>query len=186
MNSRSSNLRYQFAGFFLLPVVALCALLVACSTPGGATAPADPVQVAKLTLVAGVITEAGVAVALEKDPGSRAALLAVAEAIEQAAALPDAPAPSNLTGLVSAAAVKYGGPYGALAGIGLQAGLQIYSQLYQANATNALDKQPAFKAVLVALARGIRAGVVAADSGTPRSQPVPELSPEDFLQRAAS
>ena len=183
MNSTAPSLR----GFAVLCslISALC-LFIACSTPGGASAPADPAQVAKLSLVAGTITSAGVLVAIQEDPGSRQALLAVAEAIEQAAALPDAPAPSNLTGLVSAAAVKYGGPYGALAGIGLQAGLQVYSQLYQVNASNALDKQPAFKAVLTALARGIREGIAAADSGTTRSQPVPQLTPEDFLLRAAA
>lgn len=145
---------------------------------------ADPAQVAKLTAVATVIAQTGVSAALVNNPESREQLLAIAEAIEQAAALPEAPPPSNLINLTAAAAAKFGGPYGAVAGLGLQAGLAIYQQLYAANAASALDKQPAFKAVLLSLAGGIRSavqGIPAASVGGMST----DLSPADYVLRSA-
>lgn len=165
---------------------ALCALLFACSSPTG-TSSADPAQVAKLSLVASALTSAGAAVVLQQDPSSRPVLLSIAEVIEQAAALPEAPPPHNLANLVSAAAMKFGGPYGALAGIGLQAGLQIYSQLYASNTSSALDKQPAFRAVLLSMAGSLRASANAPAGVdlTPHAAAVPTLSAEDFVLQPA-
>lgn len=164
----------------------LVALLAfsACATKTE-TATADPAQIAKITAVATAVAQTGATVTLQKNPESRAALLAVAEAIEQAAALPDAPQPNNLVNLASAAASKYGGPYGALAGVGLQAGFALYQQLYAANTANALDKQPAFKAVLLSMAGGIRAAVQATPAAGPVDAVTPQLSPEDFVLKPA-
>lgn len=152
-----------------------------CASPSSSSA-ADPAQVAKISAVAGAIVQTGASAVLAKNPDSKAELLAVAEAIEQAAALPQAPAPSNLLNLTSAAAAKFGGPYGALAGLGLQAGFALYQNFYAANTASALDKQPAFKAVLVAMASGIRA----AAAGVP--QPVaslPDLPDSELVLRPA-
>lgn len=157
----------------------LCLLQPACSSTSTSSA-ADPAQVAKISAVAGMVVQGGVAITLQEHPELKPELLAVAEAIEQAAALPNAPEPSNLVNLASAVATKFGGPYGALAGIGVEAGFALYQQLYAANASSALDKQPAFKAVLTAMASGIRA----AANGAPSAPAAPPaLTPDELVLR---
>ena len=158
-------------------------MLGGCNSLVQQNGPVDPAQVAKLSAISRTIMQIGTASAVAKDPSIKEPLLAVAEVIEQAAAKPDAPQPSAVLNLASAAASKFGGPYGALAGLALQGGFSIYQQLYAANASTALDKQPAFKAVLLSLADGIRAGV--ASTEIPVASP-PDLKPEDFVLRSAN
>lgn len=168
---------------FLLGSLVALLLLPACQTPRAGAAP-DPAQIARIGAVAEVLATTGSAAVMVKTPSARGELLAVAEAIEQAAALPDAPKPAQLISLVSASAAQFGGPYGAAAGIALQAGLGLYQSFYAANVTNALDSRPACKSVLLALARGIRAGV---GPNPPAAAPAtaPGLSREELILRPA-
>lgn len=166
----------------------LCLLFSAFCFSGCLTVPAgtqaDPAQVARISTVATTLAHTAAAIQLQKEPEARQALLAVAEAIEQAAAQPQAPQPSNLVQLASAAATKFAGPYGALAGVGLQAGFGLYQQFYAANAQSALDKQPAFKAVLYSLAGGIRAAAQA--DGSPAAPASgPSITAEELVLRPA-
>lgn len=171
-----------FAALFAL-ALGLVNLMTGCASTSLAGANADPEQVAKLSAVSATITQIGATAVLTNNPGARGQLIAVAEAIEQAAALPDAPAPTHLTDLVSTAAAKFGGPYGAIASLALQSSLALYQRLYVANQSNPLDKQPAFRAVLLAMASGLRA---AASPATASSPPPPaDLTDADLLLRPA-
>lgn len=163
-------------------IVGATLLFAGCASAPTGTNP-DPAQVARISAVAGTLTQIGAAEVLRNNPDSRRELLAVAEAIEQAAALPDAPPPSHLTDLAATAAAKFGGPYGAVAGLALQSGFALYQRLYAANASTALDKRPAYRAVLTAMASGLRA---AASPATASAPPRPdELTDADLVLRAA-
>lgn len=149
----------------LLAAVMLCAL-TGCQTRPTSTEP-DPAQVARIAAMAEAVVSLGTQGVLAKNPEARRDLIAVAEAIEQAIAMPNAPEPSQLTGLITAAIAQFGGPYGALASLAVQGGLSFYRNFYAANTSSALDKQPAFKAVLHGLARGLRSGTVSVAAGSP-------------------
>lgn len=142
--------------------------LSACQT--FSVANPDPAQVAKISGTAEMVVQLGASAALAKNPEARAYLLSVAEIIEQAAAK-DAPAPDNLTALITATASKYGGTYGALASLAVQGGVTLYQRLYQANVNSTIDTRPAYKAVLLAMAAGLRSAASGAVAATPAAPP---------------
>jgi hypothetical protein len=163
-------------------LLSLLLLLPGCKTVPTSPQP-DPAQVAQIAAVAESVVGFGVAAVLANNPEARPQLLAVAEAIEQATAQPWAPAPNNLIALVAQAAGQFGGPYGALASLAIQGGMEFYRQFYAANINAALDKQPAFKTVLVAMAKGIRQS-----TGTPAATaaaPPGAVAGVDLVLRAA-
>lgn len=167
----------------IVPVITIAVVFsysschTAPTSQGGAP---DPQQVQKLTALANTVVSVGVAGVISKNPEVRPQLLAVAEAIEQALALPEAPPPLQLTQLISAAAGAVGGPYGSLVALAVNGGLSFYQSFYAANVNNQLDKQPAFKAILQSMSTGIRQGV----SLVPAS-PVDFLNEVDLVLKPA-
>lgn len=152
----------------------VCGLLMGCAAIARPRQ-ADPAQVAQIASVAQSIAAIGAQGVLVKNPQARPQLAAVAEAIEQAIRVPNAPEPQYLQQLV-VSAVGQLGPYGQLAALAVQGGLAFYQSFYAANVSSALDKQPAFKAVLSGLARGIRDATVV---------PAASLQPVDLVLRPA-
>lgn len=132
-------------------------LFASCMSVAPGTTP-DDIQVAKIAAMAESITAIGAQGVLVKSPESLPNLIAVAEVLEQALAVKDAPPPTQLQQLLSGAITQFGGPYGPLIALGVNGGLAFYRQFYAANTSSVLDKQPAFKAVLRGMARGLRTG----------------------------
>jgi hypothetical protein len=145
----------------------LSLVLVGCNVFKTTAKVPDPAQVAQISTVAQNVVGIGVQSVLAKNPDLKAQLIAIAELIEQATNQPDAPSPTNLISLVGSAVGAIGGPYGYVVQIALQGGLMFYQNFYAANVNSALDKQPAFKQVLLAMAKGIRDG-----TGAPAANPV--------------
>lgn len=160
------------------------ALLVAFTLPflGGcantAAAPeSQAVQVAKISAAVEGLATGGAAFYLSKNPGSAEYLLAAATVIEASANA------GTLDPAAVQSALRKGleGPEAQAAAGALSAAFGIYQAFVGANVGAKLDTAPAFKAALLALARGVRSGVrpVPAAGG----EPAPLRIPEDLILR---
>lgn len=142
----------------LLSLFALLLVFTGCNSVPTTNQP-DAAQVARIAAMAESITAIGAQGFLARNPEALPNLIAIAEAIDLAIATKDAPPPSGLQSVISSAIGQFGGPYGALISLAVNGGMAFYKQFYSANVSSQLDKQPAFKAVLAGMARGLRSGV---------------------------
>ncbi|HYC64527.1 MAG TPA: hypothetical protein VEC14_07345 [Reyranellaceae bacterium] len=157
-------------------VFAAAFALSACSSPSDRPAtPAErEAQIAKVSAAVEGISAAASAVYLQKNPEAASYLLAGATIIEASAnagVLQPADVQAALAEKMDRSQAS------AVAGV-LTGAFGFYQAFYGANVDAAFDTRPAYRASLLALARGVRAGA----AGVPASSP-PLRIPEDLILR---
>lgn len=168
--------------------VAACALFSAMfamsgcqSAPSTGPAPTEEQRQAKIQQVsAGIemLSKTGVAYYLTKNAGSGPYFTAAAEVIE-ASANADVLDPAAVQ---SAVAKAIGNPDDAAAiSLALAGGFGLYQTFVGANVDAAFDTRPAYKAALLAFARGIRAGAVGDQNVTAAGKRPALVYLEDFI-----
>jgi hypothetical protein len=153
--------------------VALC--LTACQTSPSEPTPAQrEAQIAKVSAAVEGIASSAAAVYLVKNPRSADYLLAASSIIE-ASANAGVLQPAAVQ---SALAKQLDGPDAQAAAAGLTAAFGLYQAFVGANVDAKLDTAPAFKSALLALARGVRAGVQPVSASADRP---PLRIPDDLI-----
>jgi len=141
-------------------------------------APTQEAQIQRIATVVRATTSTATNAALLAKPQAAPAVLAVADVILVAA--DSTYDPVELTKLISASLAKT--EYGPLAANAFTLALGVYQSFYAINVQNAIDAKPAFKAVLIAIAEGAKAGASGTLTGA-GGDPLAELSFDDLKLR---